>query len=133
MPYAEVIFEPGSHSVIQYDNEEELDGFLKEHHRRALAGEDGGPTGHPAERITKILLYDNHPADYPASVNAASLNDLVSGMAKENELDGNQLISAVRDEMSPIYPISQGRHESIFKMDGAEKSLDFLAGDNDAA
>src|SRR5437016_4814092 len=128
MPYAEVIYEPGSKSVVSYDNEDELKGFLMEHHNRAKQGEPGGPAGNPAERVTKVILYENHPADFGVGgkVNAETLNNLLSGMAKDGQVDGHQLVEAVRDEMSPVYPIDQGRHESMYKMDGTLMDISFL-------
>lgn len=133
--YAEIIFEPGSKSVLQFDGEDELKGFLQEHHRRALAGENGGPAGHNAERISRVIVYNTHPADYGGNaVDAENLANLLEGMKGEgNVIDGQQLIAAVRDEMSPVYPVDQGRHESMYKQSGTEYSLSFLGGDSDAA
>lgn len=129
MKHAEVIFEPGSKSVVSYENEDELKSFVKEHHRRAVQGAVGGPTGHPAERITKVLLYDRHPAEYGVGgrVDANNINTLLSGMTQDGSLDANQLIEAVRDELSPVYPVDQGRHESQYKMQHTgELDLSFL-------
>lgn len=129
MPHAEVVFEPGSKSVVQYASEDELRNFLVEHHRRAVSGEQGGPSGHPAERVKKVLLYDQHPANYHADgrVDVDALKNLIDGMAKDNMVDGNQLIRAIRDEMSPVYPQDQGRHNSIYKMqENGELDLSFL-------
>jgi hypothetical protein len=133
--YAEVIFEPGSKSVLQFDSEDELKGFLEEHHRRALAGEDGGPTGHAAERISRVIVYKSHPGDYAGNaVSSDNLKNLLDGMTQEGGVvDGNQLMSAIRDEMSPVYPVDQGRHESIYKMEGQDYDLSFLGGDKNAA
>lgn len=128
--YAEIIFEPGSKSVLSFDSEDELKSFLKEHHRRAVAGENGGPTGHPAERVTKVLVYKDHPADYAGpAISASTMKSLLDGMTQDGGVvDGHQLIQAVRDEMSPVYPADQGRHESIYKQSGSEYDLSFLNG-----
>jgi len=129
MKHAEVIFEPGSKSVISYDNEEELKGFLAEHHNRAVSGEEGGPTGHPAERITKVHLYDQHPANWGVGgkLDVNRVNSLVQGMTQDGLVDPNQLIAALRDELSPVYPVDQGRHASIYKMQPAgDLDLSFL-------
>lgn len=132
--YAEVIFETGAKSVVSFDDESELKDFLTEHEARATSGEDGGPTGHPAERIKRVFLYSEHPANYAGNaVDAESLNNLLQGMASEGVVDGNQLIEAVRDEMSPVYPVDQGRHQSMYKMEGSEMDLSFLGGDSNAA
>jgi hypothetical protein len=130
--HAEVIYETGAHSVISVDSLDELKAGLAEHHRRAMTGEDGGPAGHPAERIKRVILYDYHPADFNVGgkLDAASVHELLEGMTgTDGTLDADQLNAAVRDETSPVYPVNQGRHESIYKMDGEEMDLAFL-GDN---
>jgi hypothetical protein len=150
--YAEVIFEPGSKSIVSYDDQAELEGFLAEHHRRAMNGEPGAPQDQevrgdidysdpgmvhpdrarlrPAERITKVFLYgETHPADlHPTGVAVNSIQSLVTGMADENGVvDEQQLIRALRDEVSPVYPQDQGRHESLYKADAqGELDLSFL-------
>ena len=128
-----MIYETGAHSVVSFDDLDELKAGLAEHHRRAISGEDAqADLARPAERVSKVYLYDKHPAgdtsDY--SVDANTVNSLLSGMTQNGAINGNQLIEAVRDEMSPVYPVDQGRHESMFKADGEELSLDFL---NDTA
>lgn len=155
--YAEVIFEPGSKSIVSYDDPAELEFFLAEHHRRALAGEPGAPQDQvvrgdidysdpgmvhpdraklrPAERITKVLLYgDTHPADlHPTGVAITTIQSLVTGMADENGVvDEQQLVRALRDEVSPVYPQDQGRHESLYKAEAqGELDLSFLEGSGD--
>lgn len=150
--YAEVIFEPGSKSVVSYENESELKNFVREHHRRAVNGEPGAPQNQterldldpndfavmptldrmkdrPAERINKVLLYDKHPADlYDSKVPSSTIQQLVEGMASdEGTVDHEQLIRALRDEASPVYPQDQGRHESIYKAESTgELDLSFL-------
>lgn len=164
MPYAEVIYEPGSKSVMHYDDLEVLKASLVEHHRRAVAGEGGSaqdqternivaddadiPAGsldlkqsdfanlphidkmkeRPAERVTKVLLYSIHPADYNSDgvVHIDELSKLVTGMTKDGVVDVHQLIESLRDELSPTYPMDQGRHESLYKMPGEELDLTFL-------
>lgn len=63
MPFYEVIYETGAYSVAEYADEKEALGALKSHHTRATNGEVGGPPGHPAERIVKVFVYDQHPYD----------------------------------------------------------------------
>jgi hypothetical protein len=128
--YAEVIYEPGSKSVMSYETEDELKAALLEHHNRAKNGDLGGPAGGPAERIHKVFTYDEHPADKSPKLDAEAIKTLIDGMADNNDtLDHNQLISAIRDEASPVYPLDQGRHHSMYKQDGNELALDFLDGD----
>lgn len=134
MPFAEVIYEPGSKSVVQYDSLDELKAGLSEQHRKAKAGEVGGPGGHPAERITRVLLYSVHPADHNRDgvVHTEELNKLIEGMTgSDSSVDITQLVEALRDEASPIFPQDQGRHESMFKMEAEELPTDFLEDSND--
>lgn len=129
MNHAEIVFEPGSKSVVSYDNEQELKDFIQEHHSRALAGEAGGPTGHPAERVTKVLLYDQHPANWGAGgrVWSDKTKELIDGMTQDNSFDLHQLTTALRDEVSPVFTQDQGRHESLYKMkETGELDLSFL-------
>lgn len=133
MKHAEVIFEPGAKSVVSYESEDELKSFLSNHHNRAVRGDVGGPTGHPAERVTKVLLYDQHPANYGVGnrLDAASVNSLIQSMASDGQVDVFRLIAALRDEVSPVYPQDQGRHESQYKMpESDELDLSFLSDDN---
>lgn len=86
MPYYEVIYETGAHSVLFGENDEAIREGLVEHHTRAL---NGGPgqlasssskhpshdemhgaaapvpiAAHAAERVKKVLVYpDAHPGD----------------------------------------------------------------------
>jgi hypothetical protein len=116
--------------VLNYETEDELKAFLTEQHRRAISGELGGPGGNPAERISKVITYDQHPADlHPVGVSAESTAAIIEGMkVGEGNFDPNQLVSAIRDEASPVYPVDQGPHESLYKADGTELDLAFLEG-----
>ena len=145
MPFAEVIYETGAKSVVSYDDIEELKSGLKEHHRRAVNGEPGAsqdqsarddldpndfavlPTvdqmkSRPAERVTRVITYPVHPGDYNQEglVHTEELGKLIEGMTKDGVVDANQLRGALRDEVSPVYPNDQGRHESMYKMHGDE-------------
>jgi hypothetical protein len=164
MPFAEVIYEPGSKSVVNYETEDELKAALAEHHRRAMAGESGAAQDQterniiadnivvapgsldlkqgdfanlphidkmkerPAERITKVYTYPIHPADFNSDgvVHVDELSKLVTGMTKDGVVDVEQLRAALRDELLPTYPSDQGRHESMYKMEGTELDLAFL-------
>lgn len=150
--FAEIIFETGANSTMSYDSEDEVKNFVAEHHRRAVNGEPGATQNQherndldpgdfavmpsvdrmkerPAERISAVLLYDAHPIDLTDTrVSAETVKTLVDGMSdNRGTLSHDQLISALRDEASPIYPVSQGRLESIYKATPAgELDLSFL-------
>ncbi|HEY9657021.1 MAG TPA: hypothetical protein V6C65_01055, partial [Allocoleopsis sp.] len=120
-------------------------------HRRAVNGEPGAPQDQvarndisaadfnnmpsldrmkdrPAERIHKVYTYSEHPADlHETGVNADSVHSLVEGMSKQGKVDHEQLIRALRDEVSPVYPQDQGRLNSMYKADpDSELDLSFL-------
>lgn len=91
MKHAEIVYEDGSHSIVVYDDESELQSFLTENHRRVVNGEPSAPQdltprndlapndpvfagrsadamadvikGRPGFRVKRVFLYDKHPAD----------------------------------------------------------------------
>ena len=137
MPYAEVIYETGAKSVVSVDDVEAFKAGLAEQHRRATEGEHASEyQARPAERVKRVFMYDKHPAgDDPTNdvVSADKVSELITGMTKDNTLSAHQLVQALRDEISPVYPLDQGNHESMFKKSGTEMTdLSFLEGaDND--
>lgn len=154
MKHAEVIYETGAHSIMSVDDEDEFRGGLLEQHKRAVNGEPGSAqdweerydvtedqkraafaiASRPAERVKRIIMYDRHPADLvpvgndgsqPVDANAA--HELLDGMtSSDGTVNTHQLTAALRDEVSPVYPLDQGKHKSMFKMEGTEYSTDFL-------
>jgi hypothetical protein len=152
MPVAEVIFEDGSNSMLYYEDEEEAKSFLTAHHQRALDGLPGAAQdqvertdispedftnmppiefmkSRPAVRIYKVLTYEEHPGDAyeTGQLDSKSVSALVDGMtSKDGTIDANQLVGALRDESSPVYPVDQGHRESQWKADGTEMDLSFL-------
>lgn len=124
MPFYELIFETGSHSVAQYADDEEALGAVAEQHRRAKAGDVGGPSGHAAERIARVLKYDEHPADLNDTGLAdpdALLADLRGRLAKlagdqGGQVSFNQAVTLLQQMNSPI-EFNRGQpHESIYVM-----------------
>lgn len=119
MPYYEVIYETGAHSVLNSESDEQVMEGLNNHHERALNGMRGqlessssrhpshdamhGPGApvpvatHQAERVKRVLRYDTHPGDstdFDTSprVDPASKHPHESnyGMAQTGELDLTQ-------------------------------------------
>jgi hypothetical protein len=116
VPYYEVITEPGTSMVMEAENDETALRGIKEHHARATRGEAGGPTGHPAERVKRVLVYDEHPGSYGRS--QAFSKDEVTATLKEIEGDViyvPELIQKLRDMTSPL--TATPPHESSFKME----------------
>ena len=119
--YVEVIYETGAKSVAQYDSEEEARSALEGQHNRAVSGEPGGPYQGPAERIKKVLMYDEHPASLNESglVNAeeakAKINELIDAMAMGGEVSVMQLAAQVRELSNPHAPV-ETPFDSQYKM-----------------
>jgi len=118
--FYETIFENGLHTVASYDNDEEALRAIKEHHRRAVSGETGGPAGHPAERIKRVLVYERHPDDYgqTGTVNVNHLNEAVAVFMEEKALGGlvsvNEAAAMIRDLSDPV--VDSSPHESNYLM-----------------
>src|SRR3982751_1061999 len=72
MPFYELIFETGTHTVAEYADDEEMKSAVQGQHERAVIGADGGPAGHPAERIKQVLKYDYHPVAYNSNMQLAT-------------------------------------------------------------
>lgn len=126
MPFYEVIFENGEHSVISGDDDSVLSG-IKEQHRRAMSGEPGGPAGVQAIRVKKVLKYDEHPGSLYESqaVPTEVLNNWLSEAVAENQVGDlvsiPEVIASIRRAGDPMQ--ISGPHDSNFKMAEA-KQLD---------
>lgn len=133
--FAEVIFETGSKSVVSYDSLDELKEGLAEQHRRATSGESGGPTGHPAERVKEVLLYDEHPGDYLESglLSADDVKKALPRAIDELSMGGQvsvwELISHIRGMVSPLtLATDTGPHDSMYVVKETDSlPLDFLS------
>ena len=123
MPFYEVVYETGEHSVAQYDSDEEAQSALATQHERATQGQPGGPDGTqwPAIRIKRVLVYPFHPTDFGAGqeVPSATLLERVQQAIKDNEKDGTVQVhvvaAAVRDLSSPVVSTKPGPFESSYK------------------
>jgi hypothetical protein len=121
MPFYEIIYETGTKSVVYNDSEEEMLEGVKAQHQRALKGEPGGPTGHPAERVVKIEVYEKHPNEYnveqvmSAEVMTKEVTELIKSKADAGSVSIPEIANAVRGLSHPMLD-EAGPHESIFKM-----------------
>lgn len=123
MPFYEVVYETGEHSVAQYDSDEEAQSAIKAQHERAVSGQPGGPDGTqwPAIRIKRVLVYDYHPADFGSGqeVPTDTLLEAVNSAVKDNEKDGTVQVhvvaAAVRDLSSPVVPDRSTPFDSSYK------------------
>src|ERR1051325_6375458 len=119
MPFYELITEPGSHSVAYYENDDEAVQAVKAHHQRAINGEAGGPTGHSAERIVKVLKYEKHPAEFGAEqlVPISQAQTLLEESARNGLVDVNKVHAALRSQIDALVnDPNKGKHESDYVM-----------------
>lgn len=126
MPYYEIITEPGSSMIANYENDEEAIAAVSAHHKKAITGEVGGPTGHPAERIVKVLKYEVHPGDYgkESLLPADQVAPLMESFTKDGLLNVDEFASALKNQVSPLVNNENAnRHDSRFVMPENE-SLD---------
>lgn len=119
MPYYEVIYEPGTKSICNYESDEEAMTALTAHMERATSGQPATPESSPhpsedapasvgtwaAERPVKVYVYDSHPADYEPQVNPSDL----SGSNEE-------MLQQLRSAVNPLNE-SPGVQDSQYKME----------------
>lgn len=124
MSFYEIVYETGAHSVVSGDSDEEALLGIKEQHRRAVNGEEGGPAGHPAERVKSVFKYDVHPGSVgeentlSAEVATKQLSELVKKSADANGVvDMGAFASSVRTLTDPVdsEAVAKSRHSSMFK------------------
>lgn len=119
MPFYEVIYETGAFSVACYADDYEATQAVAEQHRRAIEGEPGGPTGHSAERIVKVLVYDAHPQDayesQAVSVDAVKVefDKALADLPVGDLISVPELTARLRDLTSPT--VDSKAHESNYK------------------
>jgi hypothetical protein len=128
----EVIWEDGSHSLANYEDDDEMKSAVLGHHNRAKAGESGGPAGGPAGRITKVLRYASDPAEsedaLSSDVAKAELGAAIDSAADENGVlalsELHAIVGAIRSSQ-----VESGPHDSNYKMEAeAEYAIEALEG-----
>lgn len=133
--FAEIIFETGSKSVVSYEDINELKEGLKNQNDRAMSGAQGGPTGHAAERVKEVLLYDEHPGDYLES-GLVSVDEvkkafpaLIDDLSMGGQVSVWEISNALRAMISPLTLASAtGPHDSMYvAKESGSLPLDFLS------
>ena len=127
----ETIFEDGSHSVANYDSDEEAVSAAQAHHERATKG---GPAllsdidGRvKATRIVKMYKYDSPPGDLlenqvlPQDQVQSELKTLLESATKDGLTDLRVLAAEIRDLSNPL--VVSDVHESNYKAEGKEVAL----------
>jgi len=124
MPFYEVVFETGSNSVVEAENDAAVIQAAEEQHTRAKSGLPGGPTGHSAERVVAILKYDKHPATFGADqsfstdVATKTTADLIKSLADENGVvSKTELAAAILNTSEAVVPLEEKQQgKSMYKM-----------------
>lgn len=126
MPFYEVIYEDGTHGVMCTDSEEEMLDGVSEQHRRATAGEKGGPAQDaPAERVVKVLRYDTHPDDFNVEQIVtgeelkAALKDSLEIHSEDGAVSLPIVLADLRLLSSPM--VDSAPHDSNYKMAEVEE------------
>ena len=116
MPFYEVIFEAGDHSVVQADSEEEILGAVKEQHQRAKSGLPGGPAGHRADRIVKVLEYDEHPGDdkHVTDLDEKQTKARLAEVMAEVDMSDPRSLELVKEKLVPPVVLDTPVHESNY-------------------
>lgn len=147
MPFAEIIYETGNKSVAYYDTEDEMRSALEAHHLKAINGEPATPQSElrndltpgesrigtwVAERIKKVLLYDEHPATFGEEqlIDVGELKATVDDAIAESEMNGvvhvHTIAAVIRDMSNPLVT-NPTAHESQYKApETSELDMSFL-------
>ena len=142
VPFYEIVYEPGSHALVEYTDDVEAKTALQAHNAKAVSGtpatpssiprsdltttEVPGPTSWPAERIAKVYKFDSHPATFKTGnqVQASELTEMINAMRDEDGLiNANEAAAAVRASTSPhVNP--ETPHDSLYAMEHTELDWD---------
>lgn len=144
--FYEIIYEPGTKSVAEYADDTEAQTALQAHHDRAKNGEPGTPQSAirqdiagttnvgtwAAERIKKVLVYDEHPGSYQQDYVVSeedlkgAFDEALKGSAMQGLVHVPTIVEKLFQAASPI-AYDAGRHDSQYKMEEArELDLAFL-------
>lgn len=127
MKHWEVIYETGAHAVVRPENEEDAKEALAEQHRRALAGEPGGPTGHAAERIKRVLVYDSHPGEVTQNVSVDEAKARFAALLDEHAENGVVNLQQLGASIEARPRVASAPHESNYRAkETDELDLSFL-------
>lgn len=119
MYWYEVIYETGEHSVMSAESDEEALRGISEQHRRATAGEPGGPSGIIATRVKRVLKYNEPPGSLyesqavPVKEAQKWIDDAIKTHTVGDLVSVPELVAALRTGVDPL--VTSGPHESNFK------------------
>ena len=119
MYWYEVIYETGEHSVMSAESDEEALRGISEQHRRATAGEPGGPSGIIATRVKRVLKYNEPPGSLyesqavPVKEAQKWIDEALKAHTVGDLVSVPELVAALRNGVDPL--VTSGPHESNFK------------------
>lgn len=118
MPFYEVIFEVGTHSVMNAESDEAVQGFAEIQHQRAKSGLPNGPAGDRADRIVRILKYDEDPGNPTTDMPIKDIQARVKEVAADldADADGNVNLAEVARNLPMPAVLDTPVHESNFAM-----------------
>jgi hypothetical protein len=118
MPFYEMIFEVGEHSILNADSDEAVAEAAKIQHQRAKSGLPNGPAGDRADRVVRILKYDDDPGNVVTQLSekevAARLKEVLSEM--DTDSSGNVNLEEVARTLVPQAVLDTPVHESNYAM-----------------
>lgn len=118
MPFYEVIFEVGTHSIMNAESDDAVASFAGIQHQRAKSGLPNGPAGDRADRIVRILRYDSYPGDVvvdmPAKDVAARLKEVMADI--DTDAEGNYNLQELARQLVPPAILDTPVHDSNFAM-----------------
>jgi hypothetical protein len=120
--FVEIIYETGAKSVAQYDTEDEALAAIEAHHNRAVSGEPGGPYGGVAERVKKVLIYNEHPGDLnssgllPVEEVKTELLAALDELSMGGQISNMELAAKIRALSDSHVANPQTAHDSQYKM-----------------
>lgn len=122
MQQYEVIFEDGTHSVCNYESDEEALSACGAHHERATKGEPAlaDVPNVPAVRIVRVLKYDSPPGDafsgqsLSADVAKSELAGALEAATTDGVTDLADLAARIRDLSNP-FDNDAGPHDSKYR------------------
>jgi hypothetical protein len=116
MPFYEVIFEPGYHSVMEADSDEDVLAFATEQHSRAKSGLPSGPAGDRADRVARIFRYDEHPGDdaHVTNLDEKQTTARLKEVMEQVDMSAPNSLQVVAENLVPPVVLDTPVHESNY-------------------
>lgn len=117
MPFYEVIFEVGEHSVMFDDDDEKVRAAVEIQHQRAKSGLPNGPAGDRADRIVRVLKYDTHPGDVSTTLPEKDAKaHLAAALEAATSADGKVDLTVLASKVELRAIIDTPAHDSNYAL-----------------